>query len=481
VPGRSFVFRIVDVKRYDELPRAEKRSWSSACDRGDFVLAEWCSIVGDDDGIVSADGVEGVSPRLKGANEVVLRDCRSWYPAEFIKDVAVVWPAEDLVNAKVAVGGMRRVFYVRFRLQGGKLLPIDGATFPTMPETDPKLGCHADGFSILLESRTSRSWLARSLLRSTVHRLLTKPRARSNSECLAGVDAEVWSIIAGALDDPAMKGSTGSKSQRGYAQATSRIALQRYNVHTRTHVVRADCDAAFKHVSTFLGNYWNVHTDTTKLKTAAMVGEREHVLAEYETVRAIIESTGPTSAPSSGAPDAATSNFEARLDELEREFHMEEPDDCGRLDPDVQPGPTDSCEERETGVSKRPSRPRAPAIPQLALKYSADLRVLSVQVCWREGPLAHFKERLEATAQRGDDAEPPAPLNSIVDGAMLPKSDSPTEPAHDKKRRKRARPNSVVIDENHPAYVAPVATFKEWETQSVLMPHRTRRQNREAT
>jgi hypothetical protein len=79
------------------------------------------------------------------------------------------------------------------------------------------------------------------------------------------------------------------RTVNGYQMSTSRPTLQR--VHSKTSVTVLSCTTSsdFEALGRFLGRYWNVAVASLILKNSAMIGEREHVLVDAETVRAIIE------------------------------------------------------------------------------------------------------------------------------------------------------------------------------------------------
>ena len=65
VPRRSFIFRILDVERHADLPKSVKRGWTTDwCSQSDFVRVQWCSVVGDDDGVIARSAVSPVPGRF---------------------------------------------------------------------------------------------------------------------------------------------------------------------------------------------------------------------------------------------------------------------------------------------------------------------------------------------------------------------------------------------------------------------------------
>ena len=170
VSGRPCIFKIVDVLSYDSLPPAEKVTWGES-ERGYFVKAQWCSVVGDDDRVYPVSQlVEMVRSEVSGLSEIVLRYATSWYPMEFVGDVVIVWPAEDAAAHSVEVLGMDDVVVIGFEEQSdGSLAAIDAAEFPTFPETDPNLGVDFKGRTLVHESRSSKKWTMRLMLRNLIH------------------------------------------------------------------------------------------------------------------------------------------------------------------------------------------------------------------------------------------------------------------------------------------------------------------------
>ena len=74
MPGKSFIFRILDVKRHADLSIELKQEWTSEwCSQGDFVYAQWCSVVGDDDGVITRSVVGLVPGELADSSELALR------------------------------------------------------------------------------------------------------------------------------------------------------------------------------------------------------------------------------------------------------------------------------------------------------------------------------------------------------------------------------------------------------------------------
>ena len=105
--GQSFLFRIVDVLDYSDLAAAEQAAWAGghSC-RADFVLAQWCSVVGDDDGLFPKSQMPlKERAACEGIPEIVLRWEFSWFPVESIRQVVVIWPMEDVTTKKVFVHG----------------------------------------------------------------------------------------------------------------------------------------------------------------------------------------------------------------------------------------------------------------------------------------------------------------------------------------------------------------------------------------
>ena len=47
--GKSFLSRIVDVRQHAQLPQDEREKFAQDGHTGEFFLAQWCSVVGDDD------------------------------------------------------------------------------------------------------------------------------------------------------------------------------------------------------------------------------------------------------------------------------------------------------------------------------------------------------------------------------------------------------------------------------------------------
>ena len=99
--GQSFLFRIVDVLDYRDLAAAEQAAWAGghSC-RADFVLAQWCSVVGDDDGLFPMSQMPlKERAACEGIPEIVLRWEFSWFPVESIRQVVVIWPMEDVTSS----------------------------------------------------------------------------------------------------------------------------------------------------------------------------------------------------------------------------------------------------------------------------------------------------------------------------------------------------------------------------------------------
>ena len=50
--GNAFLFRIVNISDYHDSAAADQADWAGeySC-RAEFALAQWCSVIGDDDGV----------------------------------------------------------------------------------------------------------------------------------------------------------------------------------------------------------------------------------------------------------------------------------------------------------------------------------------------------------------------------------------------------------------------------------------------
>ena len=110
---------------YVSLAPAEKVTWEDS-ERGYFVKAQWCSVVGDDDCEYPVSKLlYTVRSEVSGLSEIVLRHATLWYPMEFVGDVVIVWPAEDAAVLSVELLGMDEVFVIGFEEQSdGSLAAI---------------------------------------------------------------------------------------------------------------------------------------------------------------------------------------------------------------------------------------------------------------------------------------------------------------------------------------------------------------------
>ena len=116
VSSRQYMFKIVDVLSYDSLALAEKETWENS-ERGYFMKAQCCSVVGDDDcEYPMSHSWTRFAARFLDS-EIVLQHTTSWYPMEFVGDVVIVWPAEDAAAHSVELLGMDEVFVVGFEEQ----------------------------------------------------------------------------------------------------------------------------------------------------------------------------------------------------------------------------------------------------------------------------------------------------------------------------------------------------------------------------
>ena len=155
----------------------------------------------------------------------------------------------------------------------------------------------------------------------------------------------------------------GSTTRSGYGSSTYKGSFVRFSRKSQSETFTVETLAGFRHVSSFLGNNWNLASDHAKMKGMAMSGEFEHCLGDFETFGAIVDGH-PATIPS--ADEELEDNDLAA--QLMRDYGI-------------------INDEEERPKSRRPLR------PNLTLKYSPDLRLLSIRVCWLEGPFSTFSDR----------------------------------------------------------------------------------------
>ena len=135
IKGQSYIFRIVNTCRYDDLPADAQVYWKKDGGRGDYVLAQWCALVGDDETYEASKMPLKERAMCAGIKELVLRQYFRWYPIEGVLDAVVVWPAVDIANKEQLVHGMEDVFVIYEEENTGNwcwpCIPIDADNWAT--------------------------------------------------------------------------------------------------------------------------------------------------------------------------------------------------------------------------------------------------------------------------------------------------------------------------------------------------------------
>ena len=363
--GQGYIFRIVNTCRYDDLPADVQVYWEKDGGRGDYVLAQWCVVIGDEDYPSTMPLKERAM--CAGIKELVLRQYFRWYPIEGVLDAVVVWPAVDIANKEQLVHGMEDVFVIWEEENAGNwcwpCIPIDADNWATFPETHPVYGRDAHGNILQNESRTSRLWHTATLLRETISDLVTKPTAGCcNSQILRGLDSETWAICKKMFDRNHIKYIKRTSVAKGYRNDTERAAALRYEETRSWEGFEATSAAHLKAVTRALGNFWNLHCPRSRLRTYAMVHESSHAYGDHENVRAIV--------PAKLQESSFAAEDEAHLQLI-----------------DLMYGTT-------PGSDTRKRRPRACS---LTIRYDFESRILSVAVCWKALPFSQVKDALEKT------------------------------------------------------------------------------------
>ena len=327
-----------------------------------------------------------------GLKEVVLCSDASWYPVDCVLGVAVVWPIDDACDKLVLLHGMEHVYVMSHQqMPDGSLSSMEGQShnFSTFPETDPQLGKDKNGEDLLYESFTSKQWLLRTMLRTRITGLLgkTKPGC-CNSEIIPGVDQQTWAMIETGFSGGGIRHFSAPRSQNCYLSDTYRPALHRVASKSTFSAIKVDRAPGFKHVSLFLGNYWNVFCSQTLQRQAASMSEQSHPYAPLECVRAIVEMV-------SAVGDADEEHLQALALEL-----------------GLEPVKAKSC--------------RRPKLPSLCLKYDADARILSLATHWVDLPFEQLQSLVKSSAV-GSRRTPPA------------------SPSGNKHQPKKAKPSSVDV------------------------------------
>jgi hypothetical protein len=170
---KSRVFKIVDVCQYAQLSNIEQRLWALS-DKGDFVLAQWCVVVGDVDGEYAESHLAlKDKARAAGLREIVLRQKSSWYPIEYVVDAVIVLPAVTDDEHEVNIKGMDNAYIMGFEEQaGGALSLIDPDSVGAFPEENLDLGRDHNGKRLLHHSRTSKLWMIIQMLRDCIFLLM---------------------------------------------------------------------------------------------------------------------------------------------------------------------------------------------------------------------------------------------------------------------------------------------------------------------
>ncbi|EGB02603.1 hypothetical protein AURANDRAFT_68728, partial [Aureococcus anophagefferens] len=203
-----------------------------------------------------------------------------------------------------------------------------------------------------------------------------------------GVDQQTWAMIETGFSGGGIRHFSAPRSQNCYLSDTYRPALHRVASKSTFSAIKVDRAPGFKHVSLFLGNYWNVFCSQTLQRQAASMSEQSHPYAPLECVRAIVEMV-------SAVGDADEEHLQALALEL-----------------GLEPVKAKSC--------------RRPKLPSLCLKYDADARILSLATHWVDLPFEQLQSLVKSSAV-GSRRTPPA------------------SPSGNKHQPKKAKPSSVDV------------------------------------
>jgi hypothetical protein len=272
VRRKRWVFKILDVCSYDRLPSADKQRWENSSDRDDFVLAQWCAVVGEDDDDKYATSklpMDDLS-KVAGLREIVLLPDASWHPIECVVDAVIVLPAMGVLAKDVDVVGMDNVFVVGFEEHSdGLFSPIDINSVGAFAEENDDLGVDDDGDRLVQDSRTAKLCSIRLMLRNCINtmmrpsrRLIFSPRCTNvflvgksnglvNGVSIPGVDSETWSIISVALRDVSQHSCKSAK--KGFVVMTKSYSLGRRVTNSTRVVISCTMAAALALLDGFLG------------------------------------------------------------------------------------------------------------------------------------------------------------------------------------------------------------------------------------
>jgi len=160
------VGRILGFGSSHDLP--EGHPDRTAGDGGDFVLVQWCAIVGEEG---HARGMPPPDDATKsaGRREIVLLRESSWHPIACILDAVIVLPTCSSHD----ISGMDGVFVAKFE-QGarGTFSRVAADSVGAFPERNATFGVDASGRRLVHVSRTSKLWMVRRMLRTEIHLLM---------------------------------------------------------------------------------------------------------------------------------------------------------------------------------------------------------------------------------------------------------------------------------------------------------------------
>jgi hypothetical protein len=164
------VGRILGFGSSHDLP--EGHPDRTAGDGGDFVLVQWCAIVGEEG---HARGMPPPDDATKsaGRREIVLLRESSWHPIACILDAVIVLPTCSSHD----ISGMDGVFVAKFE-QGarGTFSRVAADSVGAFPERNATFGVDASGRRLVHVSRTSKLWMVRRMLRTEIHLLMHPSR-----------------------------------------------------------------------------------------------------------------------------------------------------------------------------------------------------------------------------------------------------------------------------------------------------------------
>mmetsp|Transcript_22933 Transcript_22933/g.79646 ORF Transcript_22933/g.79646 Transcript_22933/m.79646 type:complete len:414 (-) Transcript_22933:264-1505(-) len=148
------VGRILGFGSSHDLP--EGHPDRTAGDGGDFVLVQWCAIVGEEG---HARGMPPPDDATKsaGRREIVLLRESSWHPIACILDAVIILSTCSSHD----ISGMDGVFVAKFE-QGarGTFSRVAADSVGAFPERNATFGVDASGRRLVHVSRTSKLWMA---------------------------------------------------------------------------------------------------------------------------------------------------------------------------------------------------------------------------------------------------------------------------------------------------------------------------------